>query len=182
MICEAAIQLVAAPCPTSRLCSRDSPRCHRFIAFCRNEDRVRRAEFARSCHGSSLSTRRVICLSRHLWPTLQVTLPSPDLRALQSHLGIHRHRISGRRSESVLHARTAGNVQRFRRCKICLLTRAHLIDRRKKVRCSGGRPSCTFCERLSQECRYVLHDGDMRDELTEDGDSYTKQEVGFSCM
>lgn len=29
------------------------------------------------------------------------------------------------------------------------------MDRRKKVRCSGERPACSFCERLNQECHYL---------------------------
>lgn len=49
----------------------------------------------------------------------------------------------------------------------------NICNRKKKVRCSGERPSCSFCTRLNQECHY------LRENWEGDRGSYAGGPVNF---
>jgi hypothetical protein len=53
------------------------------------------------------------------------------------------------------HARPASLVGTVGSENLWRYIKAHRIHRRKKTRCPGEKPICSFCERLGQKCVYA---------------------------
>jgi hypothetical protein len=92
-------------------------------------------------------------LNRHTRQTIIICVLEPSLWLPPCPLTAHIHNPTNIVASNAFnkHAKIAGKLQ----IVICLAPLSFTYpNRRKKAKCSGKRPICGYCERLSQDCQW----------------------------